>query len=102
MTKRTFFLTMLTAAGGLAAAKQIGFVKTFTPMNANETLVTVRLLDSKGALTEPLSVPKVVKSEKAWRAALTDEQFRVTRTEGTERAFCGIFHDNHKQGVYTC
>ena len=112
MTKRTFFLSMLGAAGGLAATRQIGFPKTVTrgavtandsnPMNANETQVTVRLLDAKGALTSPLTVPKVVKSEKAWRAALTDEQFRVTRAEGTERAFCGVFHDNHKEGVYTC
>jgi peptide methionine sulfoxide reductase msrA/msrB len=112
MTKRTFFLSMLGAAGGLAAVRQMGFLNSVTrntvtandsiPMNANETQVTVRLLDAKGALTQPLTVPKVVKSDKAWRAALTDEQFRVTRAEGTERAFCGVFHDNHKEGVYTC
>jgi len=112
MTKRTFFLSTLSAAGGLAVAKQMGFLKAVTPMavaptnatpmNTNETQVTVRLLDAKGALTPPLTVPKVVKSDAAWRAALTNEQFRVSRAEGTERAFCGIFHDNHKEGVYTC
>jgi peptide methionine sulfoxide reductase msrA/msrB len=47
-------------------------------------------------------VPKIVKSDDAWRAQLTEEQFRVTRTHGTERAFCGIFHDNHQHGLYTC
>jgi methionine-R-sulfoxide reductase len=30
------------------------------------------------------------------------EQYRITRTHGTERAFCGVFHDNHKQGLYSC
>lgn len=71
-------------------------------MNTDTSPVTVRLLDETGALTNALQVPKVIKSEEAWRAQLTDEQFRVTRTEGTERAFCGIFHDNHQTGLYTC
>ncbi|MCL4180659.1 MAG: peptide-methionine (R)-S-oxide reductase MsrB, partial [Verrucomicrobia bacterium] len=33
---------------------------------------------------------------------LTPEQYRITRAHGTERAFCGVFHDNHKQGIYAC
>lgn len=64
--------------------------------------VTVRLLDEKGDLGEPMSLPRVVKSDAAWQAQLTDEQYRITRTHGTERAFCGVFHDNHKSGIYTC
>ena len=64
--------------------------------------VTVRLLDDAGTFGSPIQVPKIVKSDEAWRAQLTDEQFRVTRTHGTERAFCGIFHDNHQHGLYTC
>lgn len=64
--------------------------------------VTVRLLDESGGVTAPLTVPKVAKSEAAWRAQLTEEQYRITRTHGTERAFCGVFHDNHKKGVYAC
>ena len=24
------------------------------------------------------------------------------RAKGTERAYCGVFRDNHKIGVYTC
>ena len=64
--------------------------------------VTVRLLDETGHLTAPLSLPKAVKSDAAWRAQLTEDQYRITRTHGTERAFCGVFHDNHKSGIYTC
>ncbi|MBN2506411.1 MAG: peptide-methionine (R)-S-oxide reductase MsrB [Verrucomicrobia bacterium] len=64
--------------------------------------VTVRLLDAAGRLTEPLRVPAVVRSDAAWRAQLTASQYRITRTQGTERAFCGVFHDHHKTGVYAC
>ncbi len=64
--------------------------------------VTVRLLDAGGGLTQLFETPKVVKSEPAWQAHLTEEQFRITRGHGTERAFCGVFHDNHKEGVYAC
>ena len=71
-------------------------------MNTDTSSVTVRLLDDAGTFGSPIQVPKIVKSDEAWRAHLTDEQFRVTRTHDTERAFCGIFHDNHQHGLYTC
>jgi peptide-methionine (R)-S-oxide reductase len=66
-----------------------------------ETL-SVRLLSAEGKVTEPVMVPKVVKTDAQWRARLSDEQFKITRGHGTEAAFCGVFHDNHKTGVYAC
>jgi peptide-methionine (R)-S-oxide reductase len=33
---------------------------------------------------------------------LTEEERRVILDQGTERAFCGVFLDNKKQGTYTC
>lgn len=101
MTKRAFITTLLSGAGILAAATHLR-LRRITSMNTETTPVTIRLLDESGALTAPITVPKVVRSESVWRARLTDEQFRGTRTHGTERAFCGIFHDNHKDGHYTC
>ncbi len=71
-------------------------------MKTNTSPVTVRLLDESGIFAAPIAVPKVVKSDEAWRAQLTDEQYHVTRTHGTERAFCGVFHDHHEPGLYTC
>jgi peptide-methionine (R)-S-oxide reductase len=44
---------------------------------------------------------KIEKTEAEWREILTDEQYRILRTKGTEPAFCGVFHDNKKEGVYT-
>lgn len=103
MTSRTFLATLIgTTAGTLAVTRLLNFSPRNTFMPTTDAQVTVRLLDSTGALTEPLTVHKVVKSDAGWRAQLTSEQFRVTRTEGTERAFCGIFHDNHKNGFYSC
>lgn len=46
--------------------------------------------------------PKIVKTDAEWRAQLSDEQYRVTRKHGTERAFTGRYHDNYQQGAYGC
>lgn len=35
-------------------------------------------------------------------AGLTSEEHDVLLEHGTEGAFCGVFLDNHKDGVYTC
>jgi len=45
---------------------------------------------------------KIVKTDAEWRAQLSDEQYRVTRKHGTERAFTGRYHDNHQSGSYVC
>jgi len=45
---------------------------------------------------------KIIKTDAEWKKQLTDEQYRITRGKGTERAFCGVFYDNHKEGTYNC
>lgn len=50
----------------------------------------------------PKRKDKVVLTDAAWRAKLTPEQYRILRKQGTEAAFCGKFHDNHKKGTYSC
>jgi peptide-methionine (R)-S-oxide reductase len=45
---------------------------------------------------------KIVKTDKEWREQLTRQQYRVTRQQGTERAFSGKFHDHKGEGTYTC
>jgi len=45
---------------------------------------------------------KVVKTDEEWRKELSPDQFRVLRQAGTERAFTGVYWDNHEQGIYHC
>lgn len=45
---------------------------------------------------------KIIKTDEEWRRQLTEEQYRITRGKGTERAFCGVFYDNHRDGTYNC
>ncbi len=44
----------------------------------------------------------VTKTDAEWRKQLTAEQFMVTRQKGTERAFSGVYTDNHQTGIYKC
>jgi peptide methionine sulfoxide reductase msrA/msrB len=37
-----------------------------------------------------------------WRKRLTEEQYHVTREQGTERAHTGKYWDNKKPGIYIC
>jgi peptide-methionine (R)-S-oxide reductase len=45
---------------------------------------------------------KIIKTDAEWRAALTEEQYRVTRHGGTECAFTGALWDDHRDGVFHC
>lgn len=45
---------------------------------------------------------KIKKTQDAWRAELTDEQYHVTQERGTERAFTGKYYKTKDTGTYTC
>lgn len=45
---------------------------------------------------------KTEKSADEWRAALSDEQFRICRLGGTEPPFTGQYHDSKTAGIYHC
>jgi|SRR5262245_38901020 len=65
-------------------------------------MVQVRVFDTNGELVGPVESPEVKLADDEWRRRLTPEQFRILRSSGTERPFCGTLLDNKKQGVYTC
>jgi methionine-R-sulfoxide reductase len=70
-------------------------------MGSNDS-IQVRLLGTDGRPTEVQTVPRVVKIDEEWRKQLTKEQYDIARGKGTEPAFCGVFYDHKKPGLYTC
>lgn len=42
------------------------------------------------------------KTDEEWKSMLTDEQYKITRNHGTERAFTGAYWDNKAAGKYLC
>src|SRR5688572_2011719 len=67
-----------------------------------QTMVHVRVFNKAGQLSGPVETERIVLSDAEWKSRLTPEQFRVLRSSGTERPFCGALLDNKKSGVYTC
>ena len=72
------------------------------PYDRSAGNVKVCIIGPDGNLTEPIEMPKVVKTDAEWRKQLTAEQYSITRDRSTEMAFCGAFYDNHKVGFYHC
>jgi methionine-R-sulfoxide reductase len=65
-------------------------------------MVQVRVFNRAGELVGPVEVAKLALSDAEWKQRLTPDQFRILRSSGTERPFCGVLLDNKQTGVYTC
>jgi len=63
-----------------------------SPLNAGIFLFCIMENDNY-----PLS-----KSEEEWKKELSEEQFRVLRNKGTERAFTGKYDIHFEDGAYHC
>lgn len=45
---------------------------------------------------------KIEKSESDWKKELSEEEYRVLREKGTERAFSGKYNLHFEDGMYKC
>lgn len=43
-----------------------------------------------------------IKNDEYWREKLSEEEYRICREKGTERAFTGKYWDQKADGIYTC
>jgi peptide-methionine (R)-S-oxide reductase len=45
---------------------------------------------------------RIEKTDDAWQAELSDEEYRVARQKGTERPFTGRYWNTETAGTYSC
>ncbi len=45
---------------------------------------------------------KMKKTDAEWKRSLTDQEYRILREKGTERAFTGKYDGHFEEGVYNC
>jgi len=71
---------------------------------ATEPVLTVRVreFDKNNMLKEATIMNKIIKTDAEWKKQLTAEQYRVTRSKGTETPFCSRLTDQKDSGVYFC
>jgi peptide-methionine (R)-S-oxide reductase len=103
LTRRDFLLAAGAAStlpAVLAAAKKLA--GSGSPAEVPADVKIVEFTDDgmrKGLVT----VPKVVKSDDAWKSQLHDElTFAVARKGGTERPFSGAYWNEHRKGLFRC
>ncbi len=101
-TDRLPAMLLLLAAAGVIVAYAAAPRPAAPTATGAPVAIGVRVLDDQGQLSEVTIMEKIVKTDAEWRRQLTPEQFEVTRGKGTERPFCGVFHDHHQDGLYTC
>lgn len=75
------------------AGTGLGLVPVVAWLSRSETVETSGLGESRFA---------VQKTDAAWRDALTPEQYRVLRAQGTERAFTSPLDDEKRAGTFAC
>ena len=64
--------------------------------------VKIAQFDKAGHLTGVADMDRIVKTDAEWRTQLSADAYDVARHKGTERAFMNSFHDNHRDGLYSC
>lgn len=91
MTAASIVLTLVLGGVGLAIAK-----------DGRDQKMSDRISVWSVEQGELVPTFRITKPDGDWKQELSPEAYKVTRKEGTERAFSGTLWDNHREGVYRC
>ena len=106
ITRRAFWLVPAGLAG--AAAVVIGRQDRIAALPAAQTdscgdaQVAIARFDDAGASLGVVQARRDIRSERAWREALTPQQYAVTRQKQTDPPFSGTYYQVHARGIYRC
>jgi peptide-methionine (R)-S-oxide reductase len=92
---------LLLSGSSAAVAAVFGLRPSFAD-DASPRSVEIENFSDAGESLGRAQKPKVVKSDAAWSAQLSPEQFAITRRGGTEKPFTGAYWNNHDDGLYRC
>lgn len=105
LTRRALIVA---AAGAISAAAFWGLrrstIAAARPLAANEgpASVTIVQFSADGQRTGTVTVPRLIKTDDAWRRQLLADSYWVTRHADTERPFTGALLNEHDRGLFRC
>jgi len=100
LTRR--MLLGLAVSLGVAALRPRGLRAGPAAEPASGGTVTIEEFDVHGRTTGRKTLARVAKTDTEWRQQLPLLAYAVTRHEGTEPAFSGMYDKNHADGLYSC
>jgi peptide-methionine (R)-S-oxide reductase len=93
---------MMTSRRALLATAPLAMIGLWNwPARADADVLVAEFAPS-GREADKRRLPKIVKSDAAWKSQLTPDEYDVTRRAGTEIAFSGAYWNNHADGLYRC
>ncbi len=105
LSRRAFIVA---AAGAVSAVAFWGLrrstIAPARPLAADEgpATVTIAQFSADGRRTGTVTVPRLIKTDDAWRRQLPADSYWVTRHDDTERAFTGAYWNLEQRGLFRC
>jgi peptide-methionine (R)-S-oxide reductase len=106
ITRRSLWIAPVGLAGAAIVVirnqNRIGDLPDAVTDSEADREVTVARFDDTGAGLGMVRASRVIRSNDEWRAALSPQQYSVTRQRQTDPAFTGTFFQAHARGLFRC